>query len=158
MSNLSISLNEQAWIKTSRKLKEGSESITARVITRTATFMERTAKSNIRESVYSTPKSKFYKRTGKARQSIMRSPVSAMAQRVYMGVNYGKFIEEGTGEPEGRKAWWTRLSNITGKPSDSKQAIKMKGMKARPFWSPAIKTTQETVPRIWNEEASKIIN
>ena len=152
---LSLSVNEQAWIKTARMLKEGSASTTARVITRLATLMERTAKTNIQTSVYASPV-KEYKRTGKARQSIVRSEISSMSQRVYVGVNYGKYLEEGTGEPAGHKAWWTRLSNITGKPSDSNRVVKIKGMKARPFWKPAIETTKDNVPRIWKEEISKI--
>lgn len=152
---LALTLDNQAWIKTSRTLKEGSESATARVITRLATLMERTAKTNIRESVYASPQ-KEYKRTGKARQSIIRSKISPMSQRVYMGVNYGVYLEEGTGIYNGRKAWWTKLSNITGQSADANKVIRIKGMKARPFWKPAIETTEKNIPRIWNEEASKI--
>jgi len=152
---LELTLNKQVWIKTSRTLKEGSTSVTARVITRLATFMERTAKTNIRASVYASPK-RVYKRTGKARQSIIRSKVSPTAQRVYMGVNYGVYLEEGTGIFNGRTAWWTRLSNITGQADDAKKVIRIQGMKARPFWKPAIKATEENTPRIWAEEASKI--
>lgn len=152
---LELTLNQQVWIKTSRALKKGSTSVTARVITRLATLMERTAKTNIRASVYASPK-RVYKRTGKARQSIARSKVSPTAQRVYMGVNYGVYLEEGTGIYNGRTAWWTRLSNITGQSGDSNKVIRIQGMKARPFWKPAIKTTQASIPRIWEEEASKI--
>jgi len=148
MAQLSVKLND-GWVTTSKKLKEGSRSLTANVLTRVATFMERTAKEKIQQSVYASPTG-VYKRKGKARQSITRGVISPTQQRVFMGVNYGQYLEEGTGIYNGRKAYWTTFGGLLDHP------IKYKGMKARPFWKPSIEETQENIPRILEEEASKL--
>lgn len=154
--SLDIDIKTDGFIQTSRKLKKGAQPLLGTVITRIATFMERTAKENLRTSVYSTPAPrKPFRRSGKARQSIIRAVLGTLTQRVYMGVKYGKYLEEGTGiyhTPGARKPYWTTFGGILDKP------VKYKGMKARPFWAPAIKKTRENVPRIMQEEASKLMN
>ena len=150
-----IKINDQAWITVARQFQAGASEISQNVVTKTATFMERTAKENINQAVYATPAGE-YKRTGKARQSITRSGIGPLVQRVVGGVNYLKYIEQGAGEPAGHKAWWTKLSNITGNEADSKRAVKIKGFKARPFWVPAIETTENQIPKIWYAEIHKI--
>jgi HK97 gp10 family phage protein len=135
--------------KTLKLLPQVSTKTVANVITRLATYAERTAKKNIRKSVYATPP-KTYVRTGKAAQSITRGPIQG-GQRVYMGVKYGKYLEEGTGIYNGRKAWYTKLKNITGN-SDDTSYVKIKGMRARPFWKPAFEATEAKSTEIAKKE------
>jgi len=86
---MKLSVETEGIDKLNKKLK-GYKTVAGRVVTRAAALFEREAKKNIRKSVYASPKGK-YKRTGKARQSIIRSPLGNNTERVYMGVNYGKY-------------------------------------------------------------------
>lgn len=147
---LKIEIDNKAFVKTDSTLKVLAQELTHNVVTRIATFMERAAKKNIRESVYKSAPSKWYRRSGKSRQSIMRSPISNTSQRVFMGVKYGTYLENGTGIYNGRKPFWTTFGGQLEKP------IKYKGMKARPFWKPAITETRKNVQRIMNEETIKL--
>jgi HK97 gp10 family phage protein len=146
---INVNINDKGFTKTAKLLEEGAGDILSNVITRVATFMERTAKLNIRQSVYSSPRG-LYNRTGKARQSIIRGVVSDTQQRVYMGVNYGIYLEKGTGIYNGRKPFYTTFGGLLDNP------IKYKGMKARPFWKPAVDETRKNVSRIIKEETSKL--
>jgi hypothetical protein len=123
------------------KLKQGATKTISRAIFLVMNYMETAAKKNLNEGVYqtATPGSPF-KRTRKAQQSIVGQMQSSQSARVYMGVNYGKYIEEGTGIYNGRKPYWTTFGGILDYP------IFYKGMKARPFWAPAIKETKSNLP------------
>lgn len=149
MPEISINIDKKELNNLSKRLKNSSKEFTERAVVRIATIMERTAKENIRDTVYSSPAT-WYKRTGKARQSIVRSSVGENKQRVYMGVKYGRYLEEGTGIYAGRKPFWTTFGGQLDHP------VKYKGMRARPFWKPAIETTKGKVPDILREEARKI--
>jgi len=103
--------------------------------------METTAKQNISRSVYSTPSSPHYRRTGYAQQSIVFSYRGDKGQ-VTMGAEYGKYLEQGTGVYIGRRPWYT--SQIPG----SDGVVYIRGMKKRPFWKPAENETKRRAPDI----------
>jgi HK97 gp10 family phage protein len=145
---INININNSAFISTSNNLKKGANPLITRVITRVATYMEREAKKNLLTVISATPAGE-YRRTGKSRQSIMRAPTGKLQQRVFMGVDYGKYIEEGTGIYIGRKPWYTSFGGLLDHP------IYYKGMPARPFWKPAIEATKQNIPRIIREESKK---
>ena len=149
----SIDISSSGFVKkTAKQAEQDTKKTLSNVITRVATLMERTAKENLHKAVHSTPTPSIpgYSRTSKSRQSINRGVLGAYSQRVYMGVNYGKYIEEGTGIYNGRRPYWTTFGGLLPRP------ILYKGMKARPFWKPAIKTTRQEIPNIWKQEYKSI--
>lgn len=149
---LDIDIDNKGFTQIRKKLQNGATAPLSSAITRIATFMERTAKEKLQKSVYASAESKWYTRTGKARQSITRSQVAPLTQKVYMGVNYGKYLESGTGAYNGRSAFWTTFGGRL------EEAVLYKGMKKRPFWKPAIKETRKNVKRILKEEVEKSLN
>lgn len=137
-----IELTTKGFVELSKKLKqEYRDSIKTnlgRMVFRVGNKMETTAKQNIRQSVYSSEKSPLYpKRSGKAQQSIILERKDELTARVFMGVDYGRYLEEGTGiyhESGAHTPWRGNIPTIGWR--------WIKGMKARPFWKPAIKTTR----------------
>jgi hypothetical protein len=126
-----------------KKLKTGASKITDRAVFLTMNKMETLAKQNIRKSIYrTTPPGKPFKRTRKAVQSITGDQSSSTSARVFMGVDYGKYLEKGTGIYAGHRPYFTTFGGILPHP------IKYKGMKARPFWVPAIEETREAIPSL----------
>ena len=136
--------------KTSAQIGRDTKRVISNVLTRLATFMERTAKKNIQASVYSTQAPKGFNRTGKARQSIARAQINPLAQRVYMGVKYGKYLETGTGIYNGRRPYWTTFGGQIERP------ILYKGMRARPFWKPAVKSTIKEINEAFKKEEKNL--
>jgi hypothetical protein len=127
-----------------KRLQTGSKKVVKRAVFLVMNKMETLAKQNINLAVYSTTAGK-YKRSGKAQQSIIGQQTSDTSARVYGGVNYLKYIEEGTGiyhEPDARKPYFTTFGGLLQNP------IYYKGMKARPFWAPAIKETRNETPSL----------
>lgn len=147
--NLSISQsgNIEAF---KNKLNNGGAKITQKAVFLTMNFMETQAKKNISKSIYRSPKSPIYSRSGKAQQSIIGQMLSINSAKVYMGVNYGKYLEEGTGIYNGRKPYFTTFGGLLKNP------ILYKGMKARPFWKPSIKETKQEIPKILTKVAKEL--
>lgn len=104
----------------------------------------------IQESVYDKPNSGLYTRSGKAKQSIHSEAIDSDTYRVYVGVNYGRYIEFGTGIYAGRKAYWTTFGGLLD------HAILYRGMPARPFFYPAVKQIKSNIPQIIAREQSKL--
>jgi hypothetical protein len=103
--------------------------------------------------VYSSTASAYYTRSGKAQQSIIFRPISSKEGKVYMGVNYGQYLEHGTGiyhTPDKRTPWFT------GKIPGTNGVVYIKGMKPRPFWNPAIKETKREIKNLASKELSNI--
>lgn len=146
---MQLSVETVGFEQATKYLAQGVVTPVERAVKRASLFMERTAKDNITESVYSVESTGMYKRTRKARQSIVKQPLGRLSAKVYMGVNYGKYLEEGTGEPVGHKAWITNFGGQLSHP------VLMRGMKARPFWQPAVESTQKETPKILKEELNK---
>ena len=147
-----IDIQTLGFEKTGQLLRQGASEPLAKAVAKTANYLETTAKKTIRDVVYKSKKSEWYKRTGKASQSIVASKLDPLAWRVFVGVNYGKYLEEGTGiyhTPGARKPFWTTFGGRL------KQPIKYKGMKARPFWLPSIKATQAKAPEFLKQEVDK---
>jgi hypothetical protein len=119
----------------------------------TMNFAETRAKTNIRKSVYDSPRGQ-YVRTGKAQQSIIGQMQGRDRARIFMGAGYGKYLEEGTGIPAGRSGWFTAKSNVIPGASG---AIYIKGMKARPFWKPMVEATQKEAPKIMKRTVDSYI-
>jgi hypothetical protein len=113
----------------------------AKLINQISTFMERTAKKEARTLIYGTPSGE-YTRTGKLAQSIAKQKQSKLKHKVFVGVNYGVYNETGTGIYNGRTAWKTSFGYLLDHP------IWYKGMKARPYWSTAIKKTRKEAKKI----------
>ena len=146
-----IIIKDQGFVKAEKLLKAGAKSPTAEAVFKVVNFFETRAKKNLQKSVYASPKSPYYSRTGKARQSIIASKKDDLTYRVFMGVNYGEYLEEGTGIYRGRTGWWTNWGGVLPKP------IFTKGMKARPFWKPAEDETKKEAPIIVKKVIQKYL-
>jgi len=148
---MQLSIDTTGFIETSKRLKVGALPALSRAVFKVANKMETTAKRNLQTSVYASPKPKSpFSRTGKALQSISVEQVDPLQSRVRAGVNYAKYLETGTGIYNGRQPYWTTFGGILPRP------IFYKGMRARPFWKPAIETTQRAIPAILKAEIDKL--
>ena len=138
-----IKVTDTGFIELQKKLDTPLKGRLSDFVRRAGNEMETTAKKNINASVYQSEVSPFYDRTGKAQQSIVMEMQSTLTARVFMGVDYGKYLEYGTGiyhTPDARTPWFT--SKI---PGTNGKTVYIKGMKARPFWHPAIDSTREFI-------------
>lgn len=147
---MQLELSKFGFIEASKRLKVGARAALGKAVFRVANAMETTAKINIKQSVYSSEKSFWYKRTGKAQQSIAVAKLDDLQSRVFMGASYGQFLERGTGIYAGRKAFWTTFGGQLDRP------IKFSGMRKRPFWIPAIESTKKQIPEILEKEINKL--
>lgn len=139
------------YIEVSKRFKKGARSGISRAVFLIANKLETKAKENIKQSVYSSSKPPApFKRTGKAQQSITVAKLDDLRSKVYMGVKYGQYLEHGTGIYRGRKPYWTTFGGQIPRP------ILYKGMRARPFWKPAIDETKKLVNDIINKELRKL--
>ena len=136
--------------KVKNTLKNGGQKLVRRVILLTMNDFETNAKKNIRKSVYQSEKGK-YKRSGKALQSITGRMLSNSKAKVFMGVDYGRYLETGTGIYNDRTPFWTTFGGLLDKP------IKYKGMKARPFWQPAVEQTKKNIPILLKKANKEIL-
>jgi HK97 gp10 family phage protein len=121
------------------------DKLQSNIVLKVGNFFETKAKKNLRKSVYESPIT-WYTRSGKAQQSIVYTPLGKNKAKVFMGVNYGKYLEYGTGiyhTPSPRKPWLT-----TQIPQSKGKLIYMRGMRARPFWRPTIKETIKEIQKI----------
>jgi HK97 gp10 family phage protein len=147
---MQIDIQEEGFIKLTSKLKKGTRESVARGITRVTQFMERETRRNITESVYN--RSVPWRRSGKARQSIVGQSVDDMTGKVFVGVNYARFIEYGT-RPHQIRAKNARV--LAGDGRVFGRVVNHPGSKAYPFWRPAVKTTQTEAPKIMQKEIRK---
>lgn len=125
-----------------KKLSKGATNAISKAVFLVGNFFETKAKENINKSVYQSSASTWYKRTGKAQQSIVMQQLSSEKAKVFMGVKYGKYLEEGTGIYAGHRPFFTTFGG------QLKRAVKYKGMRARPFWKPAISETRKEVKNL----------
>lgn len=155
-----MSINTKGFVELSDQLDKPLTPELNRTVLKIANFMENTARKNLIGVVYSIPKP--WKRTGKARQSIISQPVGEGAAKVYMGVDYGMHLEFGTKphtiKPKGAKKllMWPNFSGKTSiktkKTSYRKtgwsfaKIVNHPGTKPHPFWIPAVKATAEKFP------------
>lgn len=111
--------------------------------------IETEAKKNLDKQVYSK-KAGLYKRTGALKQSVILSKKSDGVE-VKVGKAYGKWVEEGAGEPIGHKAWYTTWGGVLPK------VIRMKGFEPRPFFKPAIQKGKKELPKIYKQQIKKLL-
>jgi len=148
---MQLELSTTGFIEASKRLKVGARGAISKAVFRVANVMETTAKKNLQKSVYASPKpSAPFSRSGKAQQSITVAKLDDLQSRVYMGVKYGQYLERGTGIYAGRKPYWTTFGGQIDRP------ILYKGMRARPFWMPAVEATKKQIPEILQKEISKL--
>jgi HK97 gp10 family phage protein len=148
---MQLQLTTNGFVETSKRFKLGARPAISKAVFRVANLMETTAKKNIKKSVYSSPKpSAPFSRSGKAQQSITVAKLDDLQSKVFMGVEYGQFLEYGTGIYRGRKPYWTTFGGQIDRP------ILYKGMKARPFWIPAVESTKKQIPEILKSEIDKL--
>ena len=150
MSNISI--DTRGFVQLSKKLNTDISKVLDRAVFRIGNYMENESKKNLNDSVYGSTPSTWYRRTGKARQSIVLQRQGNAKVRVYMGVNYGRYLEEGTGIYAGRKPFFTTFGG------QLPRAIKYKGMKKRPFWKKSIEATRGQAQTIMNNEVKNALN
>jgi hypothetical protein len=86
----------------------------SKVVRRTALFLEQQAKLNLSREVYDKPESSDYVRTGFLRNSVQSVRIADLTWVVFVGAEYGIYIELGT-----------------------------RFMRARPYWAPAIVETEK---------------
>ena len=135
-----IKVTDTGFIELQKKLDKPLKGRLSDFVRRAGNEMETTAKKNINVSVYQSEVSPFYDRSGKAQQSIVMEMQSTLTARVFMGVDYGKYLEYGTGihhTPDARTPWRGNIPTVGWR--------WIKGMKARPFWHPAIDSTREFI-------------
>ena len=145
-----LGLDLKGNVEITKKLNTGANSLAKRAIFLVINKMETLAKQNISASVYSSTPSEVYTRSGKAQQSIIGQQSSDLSGRVYMGVNYGKYLEGGTGIYAGNNPYWTSFGGLLDHP------IYYQGMEARPFWAPAIKETKQNIPVLLKKAANDV--
>lgn len=151
---MKISLETDGIIQLSNKLNKGLEkSSMTKGIQRVVLFMEREARRNISDVVYNRPVP--WRRTGKARQSIVGKMDSDVQGRVYVGVPYAKHLEYGT-KPHLIKA--KRAKVLAGNGKVFGRVVNHPGTKAYPFWRPAVKATQTQAPIIMKKIVEKELN
>ena len=118
---------------------------------RVVTHIQNEAKKNVNKELKNSkaPGSPF-RRTGKLQQSITGVMEMFAAGRVYVGANYGRYFEEGTGIYNKRSPYWTTFGGILDRP------IFYQGMKARPFFKPAVEDgrnqAQAIITRVINQK------
>jgi HK97 gp10 family phage protein len=148
-----LTIDEKGAVQTlgnyTKRLEKAGKVATQRAVFLTMNYMETQAKKNINKAIYQSPAGK-YTRSGKAQQSIIGQMLSTNSARVYMGVNYGKYLEEGTGVYNGRKPYFTTFGGLLPNP------IFYKGMKPRPFWVPSVKETKKEIPKIFEKVIKEI--
>lgn len=170
MSDKIISVKLDGYIEVMKMFNDLKQSqIASRVVKLTANFLETTAKKNLKTVVYS----RFvpWKRTKKLQQSVVNQVINENSSRVYVGVDYGHFVEEGT-KPHiirprpGKKflaipLWGAKSSLKTQKVTRkiSKfifvKQVNHPGTKPYPFFAPAIESTKTEIPFIWQKEIGK---
>ena len=134
---MQIDIKTIGFKKLVKLLEKGVQEPIEQAIVRVGNKMETTAKKNLQKSVYQSTPSPLYNRTRKALQSIVLTKLSALKAKVYMGVKYGRYLEEGTGlyhDPGARTEWWGRIPALANSKRKDKGIRKIKGMKPRPFW------------------------
>jgi len=126
-----------------------------KIVDATGKFFENQAKRNIKKMVYSQPTS--FPRTGEAMRSIQwkftHTTGTTLKGTTYMGVPYGRYLEEGTGiyhTPGSRTPWFT---NFGGKLA---HGFMYRGQKAKPFWEKTRKETVEKTPQFINKYLKEI--
>ena len=149
-----IKLETEGIIQLSNKLNKGLEkSAVTKGIQRVVLFMESEARRNITDVIYNRPVG--WRRTGKARQSIVGKMVDDTSGKVFVGVNYAKHLEYGT-KPHIIRA--KRAKVLAGNGKVFGRVVNHPGTKAYPFWRPAIKATKTEAPKIMQKIITKELN
>lgn len=142
-----IYTNQDGFSHTEKRMKRGMSPVIPRAVFLTTAYLEKRAKSNIDKVIYQ--RSVSWRRTGKAKQSIVGQKISEDTGKVFVGVDYGKHIEYGTKphvitpkKANGILAW-----KVSGQWRYAKK-VNHPGTKPYPFWKPAIKKTKKEAPLI----------
>lgn len=119
----------------------------SQAVTVVAAFMQNQAKVNLRQVIYS--RSVPWRRTGKLQQSVTVDSVDNLSKRVFVGVDYGKFVEKGT-RPHiirPRRGKFLSFMNRDNKRIFAKE-VHHPGTKPYPFFIPAVVKTRQEMPEI----------
>ena len=140
-----------------KTLQGGGQKVAKRAVFLVMNKMETQAKKNAKTSIYATtpPKAPF-SRTGKLQQSIIGQRIGdGLSARVYVGVDYARYVEEGTGiyhRPGARKPYWTTFGGLIGNP------VYIRGTKPKPFWVPAREATEKATPGLIEKAVKDIMS
>jgi len=137
---MNINISTKGFVEAINILRQGVIKPARDIIMQIANQIETKAKRNFNVK----PFSDLYTRTGKLQQSIINDQIDdqGLVRRVFVGVMYGHFIEEGTGIYAGKKPWFGKIPRLGYR--------KIKGMKPYPFFGPAIEDTKGDIPDIGN--------
>ena len=134
-----VSVDFKANMKLRELLNTGVKKELNHSIFRVVSAAQQEMKVEVNKSIYLTKgPGKPFRRTRKLAQSITAQMLMYAAGRVFVGVNYGKYVEDGTGIYNGRKAYWTTFGGILSRP------ILYKGMRPRPFFKPVVDRYENT--------------
>ena len=135
-----VSLDFKANMKLRELLNTGVKKELNHSIFRVVSAAQQDMKVEVNKSIYLTKgPGKPFRRTRKLAQSITAQMLMYAAGRVFVGVNYGKYVEEGTGiYGFKKKAFWTTFGGILDRP------ILYQGMAPRPFIKPVVDRYENT--------------
>lgn len=142
--------------KTNMKLREllntGVKKELNHSIFRVVSAAQQDMKVEVNKSIYLTKSpGKPFRRTRKLAQSITAQMLMYAAGRVFVGVDYGKYVEDGTGIYNGRKPFWTTFGGILNRP------ILYLGMRPRPFFKPVVDMYENTASNMIMQDIEKRI-
>lgn len=142
--------------KTNMKLREllntGVKKELNHSIFRVVSAAQQDMKVEVNKSIYLTKgPGKPFRRTRKLAQSITAQMLMYAAGRVFVGVDYGKYVEDGTGIYNGKKPFWTTFGGILNRP------ILYLGMRPRPFFKPVVDMYENTASNMIMQDIEKRI-
>jgi len=127
-------------------LKQGVKKPAQDIIKNSSTLMKNEATKNLKQVVYN--RSVPWERTRDLLQSITIDKKSNLYHRVYVGMPYGIFVENGT-KPHTIKATKAKvLAFSVGGKMVFASSVNHPGSKPYPFWKPAGETLIKKMPSI----------
>lgn len=131
-------------------LKKGITKPVENIIQSASTLMRNEATKNLKKVVYN--RAVTWKRTKDLLQSITIEKKSKLLHKVYVGMPYGIFVENGTNphliQPKKGKKF---LAFLIGGKMIFARSVNHPGSKAYPFWKPAKITLSQKLPEIINK-------
>ena len=130
-------------------LKQGVKKPAEDIIKNSSTLMKNEATKNLKQVVYN--RSVPWERTRDLLQSITIDKKSNLYHRVYVGMPYGIFVENGTKPHIIRPTKGKFLAFSAGGKMVFARSVNHPGSKPYPFWKPAENTLQQKLPEIINQ-------
>lgn len=157
---INIKINSKQTDKLLRRVGKDLQRPIIKTVNLVANHAETQAKRKLR--------AKTKKITGQLARSIFNIKYGQFGKRVYVGKDYGKYIEFGRKEvkPKKAKLLYIPISTKAKRLGSNRNANlefgtdfvfakKAKAMKPRPFWRPAMKSAKKKAPKIMKQQIIK---